>query len=949
MSLLAISDVTIRIAGRVLLDRAALAIEPGRRIGLVGRNGAGKSTLLRAIAGDIGIDGGEIRLAARARLGRVKQEAPSGEGSLLDTVLEGDQERLRLLAEAERAEPLRLAEIHERLRAIGAESAPARAAAILAGLGFDAAAQARPVSSYSGGWRMRVALATALFSQPELLLLDEPTNHLDLEATLWLEGWIARFPGAVLIVSHDRTLLDRAVDGIAHLDRGKLSLTPGGYSEFVRIRTEQAMQQARAAERIAAQRAHMQAYVDRFRYKASKARQAQSRLKALERLPAIDTVVEDTPTRFAFPAPQHLAPPILALDKVAVGYDGNPVLRGLSLTVDMDDRIALLGANGNGKSTLAKLLAGRLDPLSGEIRRSGKLRVGYFAQHQTDELTLDETPLAHMARALPRATGTQQRAQLARFGLDADRAETPVANLSGGEKARLLLALATRDAPQLLLLDEPTNHLDIDAREALVRALADFEGAVLLITHDPHLVDLVADRLWLVADGTVKTYDGDMDSYRGLVAERARPARTEAPTRRDDRRERAEARIALAPLRRRARDAEALIAKLGAERADTGKDARRSRALRARPGGRRHRREHPPRRHRARDRERRVGMARSLRSARKRGGMNAAFLLRHRPFRAFLIANIAERLAASAFTVLLGFQVYQLTHRPLDLGLLGLAQAIPGVSLVLYGGHVADTQSRKRIALVASALLTLLAAAVAAMAQSGHQHTFRLLLLLAFLFGAVRAFEDPAAAGLEAQVVPMKNLIAGISMLATTGGLCDIAGPSLGGLAWSAIGPGATFAIIAALFATAFATVLAGVPDAGPPGRAQGDAGGALRRIAVGVRYVLGDQVLFGSMMLDLFAVFFGGATALLPVFATSILHVGASGFGLLRSATGAGAFVAALTASRLLPQRRAGHALLARDRLLRRSPSSSSACRARCRSPSPRCSSRACATARAW
>jgi len=571
MSLLTISEVTIRIGGRVLLDRASLTIEPGRRIGLVGRNGAGKSTLLRAIAGDLALDGGEIRVAARARIGQVKQEAPSGDATLLDTVLEGDPERLSLLAEAERtedecAELGRLAEIHERLRAIGADSAPARAATILAGLGFDAAAQARPVSSFSGGWRMRVALATALFSQPELLLLDEPTNHLDLEATLWLESWIARCPGAVLIVSHDRGLLDRAVDAIAHLDRRRLSLTPGGYSEFVRIRTEQALQQARAAERIAAQRAHMQAYVDRFRYKASKARQAQSRLKALERLPAIETVIEEAPTRFDFPTPPVLAPPILALDRVAVGYDGRAVLSDLSLTIDMDDRIALLGANGNGKSTLAKLLAGRLDPLRGEIRRSGKLRVGYFAQHQTDELALDDSPLDHMARALPRATQTQQRAQLARFGLDADRAETTVEKLSGGEKARLLLALATRDAPQLLLLDEPTNHLDIDARDALVRALADFAGAVLLITHDPHLVELVADRLWLVADGTVRSYDGDMDEYRALVTERSRPSKPEVATRRDDRRERAEARAALAPLRKRARDAEVRIARLGTER-----------------------------------------------------------------------------------------------------------------------------------------------------------------------------------------------------------------------------------------------------------------------------------------------------------------------------------------------------------------------------------------------
>ena len=568
MSLLIVADITLRIAGRTLLDHADLTIEPGRRIGLIGRNGAGKSTLLRAIAGEIGLDGGEIRLAARARMAQVKQEAPAGDVSLLDTVLQGDPERLALLTEAEHAEPVRLAEIHERLRAIGADAAPSRAASILAGLGFDTAAQARPVASFSGGWRMRVALATALFAAPDLLLLDEPTNHLDLEATLWLEGWLARFPGAVLVVSHDRGLLDRAVEAIAHLDHGKLTLTTGGYTEFVRIRTEQAMQQARAAERIAAQRAHMQAFVDRFRAKATKARQAQARLKALEKLPVIEAVVEDAPTRFEFPEPIRLAPPILALDRVSVGYDGVPVLRNLHLSIDMDDRIALLGANGNGKSTFAKLIAGRLDPISGEVRRSGKLRVGYFAQHQAEELVPGESPIDHMTRALPRATPPQVRAQLARFGLDADRAETPTSNLSGGEKARLLLALATRDAPQLLILDEPTNHLDIDAREALVRALADYQGAVLLITHDPHLVELVADRLWLVADGTVRPFEGDLDEYRTLLAERARPQRQEATqTKRDDRRERAEARAQLAPLRKRARDAEARMAKLAAERA----------------------------------------------------------------------------------------------------------------------------------------------------------------------------------------------------------------------------------------------------------------------------------------------------------------------------------------------------------------------------------------------
>jgi ATP-binding cassette, subfamily F, member 3 len=574
MSLLVISGAAIRLGGRTILNGADLTVDQGRRIGLVGRNGAGKSTLLRAIAGEMPLDGGDIRLAARARIATVAQEAPAGDGTLLDTVLQGDPERLGLLAEADTAEPHRLDEIHERLRVIGADAAPARAAAIFAGLGFDEAAQQRPVEEFSGGWRMRVALATALFAAPDLLLLDEPTNHLDLEASLWLEQWLARFPGAALLVSHDRGLLDRAVQAIAFLDRGRITVTPGGFDEFVRIRTERALQQVREAERITAERAHIQSFIDRFRYKASKARQAQSRIKALARLPQIETVIDDAPTRFDFPEPARIAPPIVALERVAVGYDGKAVLSHVSLAIDMDDRVALLGANGNGKSTLAKLLADRLVPLAGEIRRGPKLRVGYFAQHQTDELVESENPIDHMTRALPRASPPQVRVQLARFGLDADRAETPVANLSGGEKARLLLSLATREAPQLLILDEPTNHLDIDAREALVKALADFQGAVLLITHDPHLVELIADRLWLVADGTVRPFDGDLDDYRALLAERARSvAKSDTANRRgsghltQDRRERADARAALAPLRKQARDAEARLARLTAERA----------------------------------------------------------------------------------------------------------------------------------------------------------------------------------------------------------------------------------------------------------------------------------------------------------------------------------------------------------------------------------------------
>ena len=568
MSLLRIEDLSFSIAGRALLEGAGLVVDPGRKIGLIGRNGAGKSTLLKLIAGIYAPDGGSIRLASRARLGTVEQEAPAGSITPAAVVLAADAERGALLAEADSAAPERLAAIHERLIAIDADSAPARAGAILAGLGFDEAAQNRPMSSFSGGWRMRVALAAALFAAPDLLLLDEPTNHLDLEATLWLETWLARFSGAVLMVSHDRDLLDRAVDSIAHLDRGRITLTPGGFAEFVRIRTERAEQQNREAARIAAQRAHMQAFVDRFRAQATKARQAQSRLKALARMPVIDTIVEDAPTRFSFPAPRPLSPPLLALDRATLGYDGKPVLREVSLRIDMEDRIALLGANGNGKSTLAKALAGRLEPMAGTAFRTRGITVGYFAQHQEDDLDLADTPLGHLARALPKATVTELRAQAARFGLDAERVETVVGQLSGGEKARLLLALATRDAPQVLILDEPTNHLDIDAREALVRAITDFAGAVVLVTHDTHLLDLVADRLLLVADGRVAAYDDDLDSYRRLITQKpsGTAERKAAPAAKDDRRARAVAREATAPLRKAARDAEAAIGRLEAEK-----------------------------------------------------------------------------------------------------------------------------------------------------------------------------------------------------------------------------------------------------------------------------------------------------------------------------------------------------------------------------------------------
>jgi ATP-binding cassette subfamily F protein 3 len=569
MSVLILDSVSYSIAGRNLLERASLMVDPGRRIGLIGRNGAGKSTLLKLIAGELAADGGSIRLGQRIRLGYVAQEAPGGAVTPLEVVLAADTERAELLALADdhAVEPERIAEIHDRLLTIQADAAPARAASILSGLGFAAEAQARPMSSFSGGWRMRVALAAVLFSAPDLLLLDEPTNHLDLEATLWLEQYLQKFPGAILLVSHDRQLLDRAVEAIAHLDNGKLSLTPGGFAEFIRIKTEKALQQGRAAEKAAEQRAHMQSFVDRFRAKASKARQAQSRIKALERMPQIESVVEDKATKFSFPEPNKLAPPMLSLDGVDIGYDNKAVLGGVSLRIDMEDRIALLGTNGNGKSTLAKLLAGRLQPLKGRQFRTGNLRVGYFAQHQEEDLVMHESPYDHLSRALPKATPPQVRAQAARFGLDADRVNTKVSSMSGGEKARLLLALATRDAPHLLILDEPTNHLDIDARDALVKALAEFEGAVLLISHDPYLVDLVADRLLLVANGKVTALEGDLESYAASVTESAPREANRNNPRKPDKKDKAEARSKTAPLRQAVKDAELRIAKLTAERA----------------------------------------------------------------------------------------------------------------------------------------------------------------------------------------------------------------------------------------------------------------------------------------------------------------------------------------------------------------------------------------------
>ncbi len=571
--MLAIDDLSIRIAGRLLLDGASVQIPDGARVGLVGRNGAGKSTLFRAIAGELAPERGTIAVPARARIGRLTQEAPAGPESLVDVVLAADRERSDLTAEAQIAtDPHRIAEIQSRLADIGAHAAPARAAEILAGLGFSHRDQQRPCAEFSGGWRMRIALAAVLFSEPDLLLLDEPTNYLDLEGTLWLEDHLARYPRTIIVISHDRDLLDNAVNSILHLDGGKLSFYRGGFTSFDRQRRERQALDLKLANKQAAERKRLTAFVERFRAKATKARQAQSRIKLLAKMEPIAAEVSGDVREIVIPAPDKpMSPPIIALDDVSVGYEPNrPVLRRLTLRIDDDDRIALLGANGNGKSTLVKLLADRLAPMQGRVTRAEKLKVAYFAQHQLDELNPLRSPYDHVRALMPDAAETKVRARAGAIGFSGESADTRVENLSGGEKARLLLGLATFDGPHLIVLDEPTNHLDIDSRAALIEAINGYPGAAILVSHDRYLLEACADRLWLVANGSVTTFDGDLDDYCRLVL--AQPS-TDAsdhrvtrddqrPSRTEQRRAAAERRAELAPLKRRIAAAETEMAKL---------------------------------------------------------------------------------------------------------------------------------------------------------------------------------------------------------------------------------------------------------------------------------------------------------------------------------------------------------------------------------------------------
>ncbi len=564
--MLTITDLSLRIAGRLLLDHASLSLPAGAKAGLVGRNGTGKTTLFKAITGDLASETGSIFLPKGLRIGQVAQEAPGTEDSLIEIVLAADTERAALLVEADTAtDPDRIGEIHMRLADIDAHTAEARAATILAGLGFDEDAQKRPASSFSGGWRMRVALAAVLFSEPDLLLLDEPTNYLDLEGTLWLENYVGKYPHTVLLISHDRDLLNRAVNSIVHLDQQKLTYWRGGYDQFERQREEQLEHQEKARIKQDAARKHMESFVERFRAKASKARQAQSRIKALEKMKPISTVMNDSVRPFSFPDPvREAASPIIAIQGAAVGYQPNhPILKSLTLRIDHDDRIALLGANGNGKSTFAKLLAGRLKQDTGGITIAPQLKVAMFAQHQMDDLRPEENAIEHVRRLMPDAPESKVRARVAQMGLATEKMLTAAKDLSGGEKARLLMGLASFEGPNLFILDEPTNHLDIDSREQLVHALNEFNGAVILISHDRHLIEATADRLWLVKDGSVKPFEGDMADYRqivtGVTAKSKEQKDADKASKADRRREAAQRRAAFEPLAKEIKATEALM------------------------------------------------------------------------------------------------------------------------------------------------------------------------------------------------------------------------------------------------------------------------------------------------------------------------------------------------------------------------------------------------------
>ncbi len=565
--MLNLNSITVRLGGRTILDRATAALPPRSRVGLIGRNGAGKTTLMKVVAQLMEADGGTVDMPKNAKIGYIAQEAPSGQTTPFEEVLKADVERAALMDEEEHTDDHhRIGEIHERLIAIDAHAAPARASRILVGLGFDEDMQHRPLDSYSGGWKMRVALAALLFSEPELLLLDEPSNHLDLEATMWLESFLKSYRATMVLISHERDLLNNVVDHILHLEGGKTTLYPGGYDAFERQRAERLAQLASAQAAQDAQRAKLQDYVARNSARASTAKQAQSRAKMLAKMQPIASISEDPSLTFDFPSPDALKPPLVTLDMAAVGYSATPVLQRLNFRLDPDDRVALLGRNGNGKTTLARLLAAQLPAMEGGISVSGKMRVGYFTQYQVEELDRDDTPLEHMTRMMKGMSPGAVRAQLGRFGFSGNKAITQVGKLSGGERARLALALITRDAPHMLILDEPTNHLDVDAREALVQALNAYDGAVVIVSHDRHMIELTADRLVLVDEGTAQEFSGTLDDYTDLILKGATKGSAPKRDKKEERKAAAAAREKEAAARKAVAATENEIAKLGERR-----------------------------------------------------------------------------------------------------------------------------------------------------------------------------------------------------------------------------------------------------------------------------------------------------------------------------------------------------------------------------------------------
>ncbi len=567
--MLKLTQLSLRRGPRLLLERADLQLNPGEKLGLTGGNGCGKSSLFALIRGEIGADEGDFSLPPDWVIAHVAQETPALERPAIDYVLDGDAELREVeqsLAKAEAGgDGHAQGALHERLAAIDGYSARARAARLMHGLGFRPGEEERPVSAFSGGWRMRLNLAQALMCRSDLLLLDEPTNHLDLDAVLWLEEWLLTYRGTLMLISHDRDFLDRVVGRIVHIEQGRLNLYSGNYSDFERQRAERLAQQQGAFEKQQRERAHMQDFVRRFRAKATKARQAQSRLKALERMQEIAPAHVDSPFHFEFREPHKLPDPLLQLQQAAVGYGDTPLLKGMKLSLHPGQRIGLLGINGAGKSTLIKLLAGNLMPLSGERLAAQELKLGYFAQHQLEQLDPEASPLLHLQRLDGKAREQELRDFLGGFGFNGDRALDTVAPFSGGEKARLALALLVYQRPNLLLLDEPTNHLDLEMRHALNLALQEFDGALLLVSHDRHLIRSVCDELWLVADGNVQPFDGDLEAYRQELRRRAREQEsTEAkPVKVNNSHE---LRKQLKPLRNRSqkleREVEALEAKL---------------------------------------------------------------------------------------------------------------------------------------------------------------------------------------------------------------------------------------------------------------------------------------------------------------------------------------------------------------------------------------------------